>query len=153
MAYQPNYAKNKTNKQDTGVRKTPPVSQQPTKSGKGRLILFVLLGIIVIPVSCLLTFRMMTSVFENVGRPKPAALVSTADMHIPEQFAVAVSGRLDAVRATMRPASHSQTQQPPQTEPEETLPPVRKEYWIPEDALVAPEPDQALFGRTVDPVP
>jgi exopolysaccharide biosynthesis protein len=34
--------------------------------------------------------------------------------------------------------------------PQETLPPVRKQYWIEEGTMVAPEPNQSLFGRTTD---
>ena len=37
---------------------------------------------------------------------------------------------------------------PPVTE---EIPPVRKQYWIEEGTLVAPEPNQSLFGRTDDP--
>ena len=148
MAYKPKFAAGKAAPQKPAA----PVSDQtPTspKQKKGRLILFILLGILIIPSSCFFTYRLMGSIFTNVGRPKVAAQSKTADMQIVENFSSSVSGRIQAVRNSVRPADLEEL--PEELRPtEETLPPVRKQYWIEEGTLVAPEPNQSLFGRTSD---
>jgi len=129
-----------------------PAIQEPEqprpKRKKGQLILFALLGVVIIPVSLLGTVRLMGDIYQNVGRPKPAVQQKVADMAIFESFDASVSGRILAVRNSMRPAD---LENRPETPVEETLPPVRKQYWIEEGTLVAPEPNQSLFGRTDDP--
>ena len=69
-------------------------------------------------------------------------------MQILENFDDLVYQRLTAVRNSVRPADLPE-EVPPVTE--ETIPPVRKQYWIEEGTLVAPEPNQDLFGSTDDP--
>ena len=93
----------------------------------------------------------MGGIWENVGRPKATVQTKAADMQIVQNFDTVVTERLAAVRNSMRPADLPDfpDDAPPVTE--ETLPPVRKQYWIEEGTLVAPEPNQSLFGRTDDP--
>ena len=148
MAYKPKYAAGKTAPQ----RLAAPMAEQPAvsqKQKKGRLVIFILLGILLIPASCFFTWQLMGGIFTNVGRPKVAAQSKTADMQIMENFEEAVSGRIQAVRNSVRPADLEEL--PEELRPtEETLPPVRKQYWIEDGTLVAPEPNQSLFGRTSD---
>jgi len=147
MAYKPKYAQGGSAPKKTVIREEAP--RQPKKMKKGVLILFILLGLVIVPVSSLLTVRLMGSIYENVGRPKQAAQAKAADMQILENFETAISARIHAVRNSMRPANLEEL--PEELRPtEETLPPIRKQYWIEEGTLVAPEPNQALFGRTVD---
>ena len=150
MAYKPKYAQTKAAPRQSAARMPEhPQSPKPKRS-KFRTVLLVLLGMIVVPVSSFFTFRLMTGIYQNVGRPKLAAVQKVADMEIFEGFDRTVSGRIGAVRNSMRPADLEEL--PEELRPtEETLPPVRKQYWIEEDTLVAPEPNQALFGRTDDP--
>ena len=150
MAYKPKYAQNKGKDKTPVIREEYTIRQEPKKTGKGRRILFVLLGIVVIPLSCLTTFFLLQDVFENVGSPKAASVTQTADMQIAQKFDAEVSGMIAAVRNSMRPAEVPQVPEEIPV-PEETLPPVRKQYWIEEGTLVAPEPNQSLFGRTDDP--
>ena len=160
MAYKPKFAAEKSSAKqpvrrspEREIPRTAPAkAEQPQspKQKKGKLILFILLGIVIIPLSCFATFRLMGGIFENVGRPKQAVQAKTADMQIFENFDRTVSGSIGAVRSAMRPAAPSdlpQAQEPVQ----ETEPPVRKQYWLEENTLVAPEPDQSLFGKTDDP--
>lgn len=125
MAYQPKYAPQK-------------------KQKKGGSILFILLGVVVVPVSMVLTWQLLTQMYQNVGRPKAAAQAKTSDMAIMEQFdgflADGVSDVRNALLSIERPES-----------PQETVPPVRKVYWIEEGAQVAPEPNQDCYGQTDDP--
>lgn len=150
MAYKPKYAQAKTAPRQPSAQRTQQDRPQSPKKSKFRMILFVLLGIVIVPLSSLVTVRLMTGIYQNVGRPKPAVQQKVADMEIFENFDGAVSGRISAVRNAMRPVDLEDL--PEELRPtEETLPPVRKQYWIEEGTLVAPEPNQALFGRTVDP--
>ena len=150
MAYKPKYAQGGSAPKETVIREPVQPSGQPRKMTTGLWILFILLGLVVVPVSSWLTVRLMGSVFENVGRPKPAVQTKEADMQILENFEGVVSARISAVRSSMRPDDLEEL--PQELLPtEETLPPIRKQYWLEEDTLVAPEPDQSRFGRTTDP--
>ena len=149
MAYKPKYAAAKSAPKPAAPQKR---EQSPVNSrrSKARLILFVLLGIVIIPVSCFFTVQLMGGIYTKVGRPKVAVQPKTADMQILENFEDTVSGRISAVRNSVRPVDLEDL--PEALRPtEETLPPVRKQYWIEEGTLVAPEPNQSLFGRTDDP--
>ena len=149
MAYQPKYAAAKKAPKSAA----PPVREpapRNTRQGKVRLIFFVLLGIVVIPASCCFTARLLGGIYENVGRPKLAVVSKTMDMQIQENFESTVFRRITAVKNSVRPVDLEEL--PEELRPtEETLPPVRKQYWIEEGTLVAPEPNQSLFGRTDDP--
>ena len=124
--------------------------QTQPKPRKGVRVLFVLLGILVVPLASFFTVRLMNSVFQNVGRPRPAVQQKMEDMEILADFHKVVSGRVGAVRNSMRPAN-SGSDREEEIPVEETVPVVRKQYWIEEGTLVAPEPNQSLFGRTDDP--
>ena len=121
MAYQPKYAAAKK----TPKPAAPPVREPAPRNsclGKVRLGFFVLLGIV----------------------------SKTMDMQIQENFESTVFRRITAVKNSVRPVDLEEL--PEELRPtEETLPPVRKQYWIEEGTLVAPEPNQSLFGRTDDP--
>ena len=148
MAYKPKYAAAKAAPRPSA----PPVPEKNApapRRKKGHLILFILLGIVLIPASCFFTAHLMGGIFTNVGRPKLAVISKTPDMQIVENFETNVSGQIRAVRNSVRPADLEDLAE--ELRPtEETLPPVRKQYWIEEGTLVAPEPNQSLFGRTSD---
>ena len=150
MAYKPKYAQGGSSKKNTVIREPVQQPKEPQKMKKGVLILFILLGLVVVPASSWLTVRLLGCVYENVGRPKQSAQTKPADMQILENFEDMVSARISAVRNSMRPADLEEL--PEELRPtEETLPPIRKQYWLEEDTLVAPEPDQSKFGSTTDP--
>ena len=151
MAYKPKYAQTKSVPGKT--EKVQPIPKQDAsvqkqkKMGKGMLIFFIFLGLIVVPLSSFATVRLMGSVLQYVGRPKAAVQAKAADMQILEDFETAVSQRIAAVRTSIEPGVLPELPEevPPETE---EIPPIRKQYWIEEGTLVAPEPNQALFGRT-----
>ena len=150
MAYKPKYAQGKSGTGKPVRPKQELPREAPKKMGRGLLILFIILGIVVVPLSSVLTVRFLGDIWQNVGRPKPAAVTTVADMEMAAYFNTVVSENITAVRNSMRPPEASDLPEdiPPATE--EEIPPVRKQYWIEEGTLVAPEPDQALFGRTDD---
>lgn len=107
---------------------------------------FVLLGVIVVPISLALTAVLLGKMVQSVGRPKAAAQTAPADMTIMEQFDGFVSAKMDAARDTLTAA------QTPENVPETTVP-VREKVIIeiPDDAQVAPEPNPDCYGQTDDP--
>lgn len=157
MAYKPKYAKSGKGRQAPKVIREDIHDQyRPKKQPKIRkkiLALFIVLGIVVIPVSSLATAHLLVEMVQNVGRPKPSAVSKTGDMAIMDHFDAFVAAELDGVRSVLLNAeTPDQPQQLPQTggEQQEEVAPVRKVYWIDENAQVAPEPDQSKFGRTSD---
>ena len=107
--------------------------------------MFILLSIVIVPVSLYLTWNLLSGMLESFGRPKPVTQQKTLDMAIEEQVDAYVRERMESARGALL------SQERPEEAPTETIPPVRKVYWIDEDAQVAPEPDQSLFGQTDDP--
>ena len=150
MAYQPKYAQRGPAPKPKAIRESVETHQEPKKLKKGILILFIILGLVIVPVSSWVTALMMGDIFKNVGRPKQANVTKSPDMQILQQFEETVTSRIYAVRNSMRPADLEELPEELLLT-EETLPPVRKQYWIEEGTLVAPEPNQSLFGRTDDP--
>lgn len=138
MGYQPKYAAKGRKPQ-----KAPP-PQKPQNSKKPS-VLFILLSIVIVPVSLYLTWNLLGGMFESFGRPKPVMQQKTSDMAIEEQVDAYVRERMESARGALL------SQERPEEAPTETIPPVRKVYWIDDDAQVAPEPDQSLFGQTDDP--
>ena len=74
MGYQPKYG---PRKKQGGV--------------KAAFVLFVLLGVIVVPFSLLTTGKLLGTMYENVGRPKPQEPSKTRDMQIMDSFEEYVS--------------------------------------------------------------
>ncbi len=151
MGYQPKYAAPRSQPFHNQPPKNPPSQKQNPenrqKKSVVRTVLFVLLGIVVIPVSLVLTWHLLTGMAQNVGRPKPAAQAKTADMAIREQIMDYAAQEVSTVRSALL------AEERPQEEiPEETLPPVRKLYWIEEGTQVAPEPNPDGYGYSDDPV-
>lgn len=138
MGYQPKYAAKGRKPQ-----KAPP-PQKPQNSKKPS-VLFILLSIVIVPVSLYLTWNLLSGMLESFGRPKPVTQQKTLDMAIEEQVDAYVREQMESARGALL------SQERPEEAPTETIPPVRKVYWIDEDAQVAPEPDQSLFGQTDDP--
>ena len=151
MAYKPKYVQAKSSKPAPRQQKQPRTerSKEPEKMSRKMLIFFIVLGIVIVPLSSYLTFQFLGDVWQNVGRPKAAVQAEVADMQILDFFGSVVSENVTAVRNSVCPAVLPDIPEeiPPVTE---EIPPVRKQYWIEEGTLVAPEPNQSLFGRTDD---
>ena len=151
MAYQPKFAKESPKPQKP--QKPQPLAEhempEKKKGNKVRFVLFVLLGFLVVPASCWATWNQLVGMYENVGRPKAAALTKTPDMAIMEQLDAHVAEMVQSARNNLLAVEHPDYA--PEEVVEETLPPVRKVYWIEEGTQVAPEPNQECYGETDDP--
>lgn len=139
MAYQPKYAQKKPSRAEK-VRQP----RQPKKLSKGVLILFVVLGIFLIPAASFLTGKLFLAMVQDLGRPKVPAVKTTGDMAVLQTFADRMEAQINGTRVALTNAEKPDI-------PEVEVPPVRKVYWIEEDVLVAPEPKQDRFGQTNDP--
>ena len=95
---------------------------------------FVLLGVIVVPISLALTAVLLGKMAQSLSRPKATAQAAPENMAIMAQFDGFVSAKMDAARDTLTAA------QTPENVPETTVP-VREKVIIeiPDDAQVAPE--------------
>ncbi len=77
---------------------------------KNRVIpFFVLLGVIVVPISLTLTVVLLGKMVQSIGRPKAAAQTAPADMAIMEQFDGFVSAEMDAARDALTAAQTPRT--------------------------------------------
>ena len=151
MAYQPKFAKESPKSQKPQKPQPSAEHEMPEKKkgNKVRFVLFVLLGFLVVPASCWATWNQLVGMYENVGRPKAAALTKTPDMAIMEQLDAHVAEMVQSARNNLLAVEHPDYA--PEEVVEETLPPVRKVYWIEEGTQVAPEPNQECYGETDDP--
>lgn len=151
MAYQPKFVKESPKSQKPQKPQPPAEHEMPEKKkgNKVRFVLFVLLGFLVVPASCWATWNQLVGMYENVGRPKAAALTKTPDMAIMEQLDAHVAEMVQSARNNLLAVEHPDYA--PEEVVEETLPPVRKVYWIEEGTQVAPEPNQECYGETDDP--
>ena len=142
MAYKPKYAQQKPAK----ARQTrEPVQPKPRKKmSKGVLVLFIILGIVIIPAASFLTGKLLLAMAQDLGRPKAAAAKTTADMTLRQNFEDHMEAQLYGTKVALTNSEKPEI-------PEVDLPPVRKVYWIEEDVMVAPEPNQNLFGQSNDP--
>ena len=151
MAYKPKYSRSSVKERQTVTRQEN-IQTPATRRSKGKLVLFILLGLVIIPVSSWFSGMVLKNMVQYVGRPKAAAHSKGGNIAVADRMATLVEEELGDARRLLlnekRP--ESETEEIPEV-PEETLPPVRKVYWIEEGAQVAPEPDQSLFGSSADP--
>ena len=150
MGYKPKYAASSW-KREPDIIRAKPAPEKPVKPPKknqsraGR-IFWIILTVILVPVCTFATVKLLGWTLETVGRPKAAVVAKTKDRAILDDF--------DAyVEKKMSRADDGLTVGPldlPEPTVEETEP-VHEHYTIPDDALVAPKPDQACFGRVDSP--
>lgn len=145
MAYKPKYA---AKKQQDIIRTQPPKQQKPVASpkpqSKSARIVSILLTIILVPLCSFATWKILGGMVQYVGRPKSAAIAKPKNMAVIENFDAYVAKRMEQAESRLSLQVVPQETIPAETE--EERPPVLEHYTIPADALVAPEPNQALYG-------
>ena len=149
MGYKPKYAASQRKKQDIIRTKPEPVklAEPPKKQpGKASGIARILLTVLLIPVSLYFTGRLLVQMVNNVGRPKAAIVAKTPDMAVLDGLDAYVTEQMETAGKAL-----SQVDAPELPEPTEEVEPPRQHYTIPDDAAVAPEPNQSLFGRVDSP--
>jgi len=143
MAYQPKYAQKKSTRTQPVVQ---PRQEPRKKMSKGIFALFVVLGIVIIPAASFLTGKLLLAMAQDLGRPKAVNIAKTADLAVMADVEAFLDQQIRNTRNVLTNA-----EKPEIPEAEIQVEPVRKVYWIEEDAMVAPEPNQTLFGSTTDP--
>ena len=148
MGYQPKYAAPRSQTSHNQPPKNPPSQKQNPESRQKksvvRTVLFVLLGIVVIPVSLVLTWHLLTGMAQNVGRPKPAAQAKTADMAIREQIMDYAAQEVSTVRSALM------AQERPQEEiPEEPAAAVSAEQQTPDEETPQEEVSQEAAQKEI----
>ena len=144
MAYKPKYAQQGVKKKSL-VRKTPQKAvPQKKKMSKGVFILFVILGIFIIPLSTFATGKILVQMSQNIARPKAVAVKKVQELSLQD----AVSAFVDAELAESRDILIN-GEKPVIEEEAEAV--EKKVFWIDADVQVAPEPNQASFGRAYSP--
>ncbi len=143
MAYKPKYARNE------GQRAAPAPQTPPRKQSRGTLILFIILGIVVVPLSVMATGTLLGMMLETVGRPKAAAMEVVMERPVAADLDAYIARQMEDARAFLLTGVRPQLPEAPEETQEEAAP-VRKVYWIEEGTQVAPEPDQSLFGQSAD---
>lgn len=146
MAYQPKYAQKKPTRTQRAKESRQEKRPQQKKMSKGVFALFIVLGIVIVPAASFLTGKLLLAMVQDLGRPRTAAAAKTADMTIVQSFESYLTEEIANTRNVLTNA-----EKPEIPEEEIEVEPVRKIYWIEEDAVVAPEPNQELFGETNDP--
>jgi len=146
MAYQPKYAA----KSSKAAAPRPAAQPKPEKKrSKLSMVLMILLGILVVPLSCWLTANLLLGIYENVGRPKQTVYSKTESLTIRTSFEEYVTAAMDGIRLGL--TSTDQTAQGSESAQQTVVEPVRRRYWIEDGVQVAPEPNQNYFGETTDP--
>lgn len=143
MAYKPKYAQTSRRPVRRDTAAPVPQPEKPKKMRRGVLALFIVLGILIVPLSSWLTAKLMLQMVQDLGRPRETVRTEIADRTILEDFEAFLEAELASARELLN------TTEKPEI-PEKEVEPVRKLYWIEEDVLVAPEPNQDLFGQTND---
>ena len=130
MAYKPKYAQTKPVK---AQRTKEPRQLRPRKKmSKGMLALFIALGVVIIPAASFLTGKLLLAMVQDFGRPKAATVKATGDFTIRQNFEQHMEAQLYGTQVALTNSEKPEI-------PEVDVPPVRKVYWIEEDAMVAPE--------------
>ncbi len=150
MAYQPKFAQDKKHHTAQTPRQEASAPTAPRKPrSKLSFILFCLLGCIVVPASCLAAYLLGGQMLLNLGRPKETIPEKTHNMALMENFNAHISGQMAAIHSVIN--NEDVPDLPQQEQTPVVVEPVHKRYWIEEDTLVPPEPDQGCYGETDDP--
>lgn len=151
MAYQPKFARGKKPPQripQTEQRREAPVREvreAPVQKMSG---LRIALTVLIVPVSLVLCFWMLSYLFQNAARPKAPEQAALKNMTIRQSFDGYVSGELTDARKALDKLDAPEA--PTVETTEATIPPYEVVYTLDADTQVAPEPNQALFGQTND---
>ena len=153
MGYKPKYAAS-SRKREPDIIRTKPEAKKPVKPaqkerGKAGRVAQIVLTVILVPICTFASVKLLGWMGETVGRPKAAVVAKTKDMAVLDDFDAYVEKKVSEADSGLTVSHLGQTELPEPTV-EETEP-VHEHYTIPADALVAPKPNEACFGRVYSP--
>ncbi len=143
MAYQPKYAQKQPRTAPTAAPSPRKPAPQKKKS-RARLVLFILLGVLIVPAATMATVGILRQMLTTVGQPKPSQSTPVANLSIRQNLESYVESCVQDAQDRLLSVDRPDL-------PEKETEPVRKRYWIEEGTQVAPEPDQSKFGQSSDP--
>ena len=150
MGYKPKYAASSRKREPDIIRARPeperkanPPKKEQSRAGR---IARVILTVILVPVCTFASVKLLGTMLETVGRPKAAVVAKAKDMTILDDFDACVEKTLSQVDSGLTAGPLDL----PEPTVEETEP-VHEHYTIADDALVAPKPNEACFGRVDNP--
>ena len=150
MGYKPKYAASSRKREPDIIRARPeperkanPPKKEQSRAGR---IARVILTVILVPVCTFASVKLLGTMLETVGRPKAAVVAKAKDMTILDDFDACVETTLSQVDSGLTAGPLDL----PEPTVEETEP-VHEHYTIADDALVAPKPNEACFGRVDNP--
>lgn len=114
------------------------------KGPKKPSVWFILLGILIVPLSLMLTGKLLLFFYNNAGHSKTDAPGRAQSIQVAQKVDDHVAQRLAGARAAI--SSDEDLQAPP-----ETIPPPRVIYTIDETAPAGPKPNPDCYGETTDP--
>ena len=115
---------------------------RPQKGQRARAFVRGLLMLLVAAVCLTATAPVLGGMVLHVGNPGRQEFTKTGDFAIQQEFVRDLDANLSAMLGSF-------VAEPGQEAPE--VEPVRKVFWLKDEDLVAPEPDQEKFGQTDDP--
>ena len=101
MAYQPKYAQKKPAREEK--RNQPRQNPQPKqkKMSKGMFVVFLVLGIVIVPLSSFLTGKLLLAMARDLGRPKASAVKTMADLDIQGSFSERMEAQISGTRTAL----------------------------------------------------
>ena len=151
MGYKPKYAASSRKREPDIIRTKPepkkPVAPPPKEQSSAARIARIVLTVILVPLCTAATVKLLMDMAQTVGRPKAATVAKIKDKAILDDFDAYVAQRIEKVDTAMANIDAPDIPEPTEEETE----PVHEHYTIPEDALVAPKPDQSCFGKADSP--
>ena len=143
MAYKPKYVQQGVKKKGV-VRQEPRKAAPKKKMSRSVFLLFVILGIVIIPLSTFATGKMLVHMSQNIARPKAAVVKKAQELSLQDSVEAFVAAELADARDVL-----INGEKPVIEEEAEAV--EKKVFWIDADVQVAPEPNQASFGRAYSP--
>ena len=153
MGYKPKYAASSKKRQPDVIRTKPEPARRASRpkkeQSKAGRIFQIALTVILVPLCTFAAVKLLMNMVETVGRPKSAPVAKIKNMTVMDDFDAYVEKKLSLADSGLNADQLGATEGPEPTE-EETEP-VHEHYTIPDDALVAPKPDQSRFGMVNSP--
>lgn len=115
---------------------------RPSKKQRVRGILKGIATLLAAAMCLTVTVPLLREMVLHVGNPSKQEFEKTSDVQIKDGLEDILTGGIGAILGSITPAPG---------EEETAVEPVKKVFWLKDEDLVAPEPDQSKFGQTDDP--
>lgn len=115
--------------------------RQKPKKQRARTVFRCICTLLATALCLVVTLPVMGQMLLHVGKPMKQEIAKQEDVQILEQLGTLMDGRLNNFFEGITNPGGNETD----------VEPIKKVYWLKDEDLVAPEPDQAKFGEADDP--